>query len=129
VFGVIIKNYVLMKVKIIRIIIYIYTMVISLFSFFLILGLVIGFVRPLWLAIVVGGNVIILFTNAALLYILNIDKNWWNTKDQLDDQIETYKRKCVAYQRAREDLIQVQLKYHYDNASEEYNVTLKKLKD
>ena len=104
-------------------------MVISLFSFFLILGLVIGFVRPLWLAIVVGGNVIILFTNAALLYILNIDKNWWNTKDQLDDQIETYKRKCVAYQRAREDLIQVQLKYHYDNASEEYNVTLKKLKD
>ena len=104
-------------------------MLICLFSFFLIMGLAVGMIRPLWLTLVVGGNVIVLLINAGLLYILNIDKSWWNSKDKLDEQVETYKRMCIAYERAREDLIQVQLKYHYDNATEEYDVTLKNLKD
>ena len=88
-----------------------------------------GFIRPLWLALVLGANILLILFNSVMLGVTGTDKIWWDSKDELDNQIETYKRKCIAYERAREDLIQVQLKYHYDNASEEYDVTLKKLKD
>jgi len=118
-----------MKVKAIRRTIFVCTLIITMSSFFLIMGLALGFVKPLWLALVVGGNAIVLFINAAFLYVLNIDKTWWDTKDRLEEHIETYKRKCMAYERAREDLIQVQLKYHYDGAKDKYDETLKNLAD
>lgn len=118
-----------MKVKTVRLILLICTLLISLLSIFSIMGLAMGFVQPLWIAFIIGGNVIILLFNAIMLYVIGIDKTWWNTKDQLDERIESYNRKCTAYERATEDLIQVQLKYYYDNVKEKYHETLKKLAD
>jgi len=118
-----------MKVRTIRLILLISTAMIALFSMLLIMGLVAGIIEPPWIAFVVGGNALILLFNSIILYVTGSDKTWWETKDNLDEHIEVYKRKCMAYERAREDLIQVQLKYHYDNAKDKYDETLKKLDD
>ena len=118
-----------MKVKIFRSILLISTALISLLSVLLIMGLTFGFIQPLWIAFVVGGNALIILFNSILIGVIGTNKIKWYTEDKLIEQIEVYERKCTAYERATEDLIQVQLKYHYDNVKEKYDETLKKLAD
>ena len=121
--------YIRMKIKTIRILLFISMLVACMFAMLSGIGLLTGIIKPLWLACLLGVNLLVAFFSAMLIYVIGTDKDWWATKEQLEEQIETYKRKCAAYQRATEDLIQVQLKYHYDNIKDEYDETLKNLAD
>lgn len=114
-----IQSYTDMKVKTIRNIIFILTLIIAMASILLIMGLVFGMIEQLWLTWLVGANTVVLIINSSLLYALNNDKTWWEKKDELDRITETYRRNCIAYEKARDEFSKIQLHFHYKEASKE----------
>lgn len=83
------------------------------FSLILGMALVLIGLTVFWVIITIALNLIVIIFSSALIYHIGSDKNWWDSKDELDAQRNKYYDFCKTYEAALRDFQKIQIDYYY----------------